>query len=123
MSFRKSLISLSLLALMSLPALAQDQTSQTPNAQPQASQPQTSSKDQSKDQTAQPVPPQDSAPTPIPDSTASGSFPPLVFLQLLFGHRSIEGLRQAFPDVWVSDEARPVLKALFPTRPSFVFGW
>src|SRR5437868_6179116 len=57
------------------------------------------------------------------DSTASGSFPPLVFLQLLFGHRSIEGLRQAFPDVWVSDEARPVLKALFPTRPSFVFGW
>src|SRR6202521_682898 len=73
MSFRKSLISLSLLALMSLPALAQDPTSQTPNAQPQASQPQASSKDQSKDQTAQPVPPQDSAPTPTPDSTASGS--------------------------------------------------
>src|SRR5882762_4851699 len=77
MSFRKSLISLSLLALISLPALAQDQTSQTPNAQPQASQPQASSKDQSKDQTAdqtaQPVPPQDSAPTPTPDSTSSGS--------------------------------------------------
>jgi beta-barrel assembly-enhancing protease len=73
MSFRKSLISLSLLALMSLPALAQDQTSQTPNAQPQASQPQTSSKDQSKDQTAPPVPPQDPAPTPTPtpDSTSS----------------------------------------------------
>jgi hypothetical protein len=33
MSFRKSLISLSLLALMALPALAQDQTSQTPSAQ------------------------------------------------------------------------------------------
>src|SRR6202795_3612935 len=73
MSFRKALISLSLLALMSLPALAQDPTSQTPNAQPQASEPQASSKDQSKDQTAQPVPPQDSAPTPTPDSTASGS--------------------------------------------------
>jgi beta-barrel assembly-enhancing protease len=75
MSFRKSLISLSLLALMSLPALAQDQTSQTPNAQPQVSQPQTSSKDQSKDQTAdqtaQPLPPQDPAPTP--DSASSGS--------------------------------------------------
>jgi beta-barrel assembly-enhancing protease len=75
MSFRKSLISLSLLALMSLPALAQDQTSQTPNAQPQTSQPQTSSKDQSKDQTAdqtaQPLPPQDPAPTP--DSASSGS--------------------------------------------------
>ena len=75
MSFRKSLISLSLLALMSLPALAQDQTSQTSNAQPQASQPQASSKDQSKDQTAdqtaQPLPPQDPAPTP--DSASSGS--------------------------------------------------
>src|ERR1700724_8601 len=73
MSFRKSLISLGLLALMSLPALAQDPTSQTPNAQPQASEPQASSKDQSKDQTAQPLPPQDSEPTPTPDSTASGS--------------------------------------------------
>jgi predicted Zn-dependent protease len=75
MSFRKSLISLSLLVLMSLPTLAQDQTSQTSNAQPQASQPQASSKDQSKDQTAdqtaQPLPPQDPAPTP--DSASSGS--------------------------------------------------
>lgn len=60
---------------------------------------------------------------PLYDAKASGGFPPLVFLQVLFGHRSIEALRQAFPDVWVSDEARPVLKALFPTRPSFVFGW
>jgi len=61
------------MALMSLPALAQDQTSQTPNAQPQASQPQTSSTDQSKtaDQTAQPLPPQDPAPTP--DSASSGN--------------------------------------------------
>ena len=56
-------------------------------------------------------------------SNASGGFPPLVFLQLLFGHRSIEALRHIFPDVWVSEEARPILKALFPTRPSFVFGW
>jgi predicted Zn-dependent protease len=75
MSFLKSLISLSLLALVSLPTLAQDQTSQTSNAQPQASQPQASSKDQSKDQTAdqtaQPLPPQDPAPTP--DSASSGS--------------------------------------------------
>src|SRR5271157_797469 len=89
MSFRKSLISLSLLALMALPALAQDQTSPTPNAQPQTS------KDQSaKDQTAQPqstqpssgattgsvpAPPQDptatpsSTPTPPADSSSSGS--------------------------------------------------
>jgi beta-barrel assembly-enhancing protease len=78
MSFRKSLISLSLLALLSLPALAQDQTSQTPNAQPQVSQPQTSSKDQSKDQTAdqtaQPLPPQE--PAPPPDSASSGDSTP-----------------------------------------------
>ncbi len=75
---------------MALPALAQDQTSQTPNAQPQASQPQTS-----KDQTAQPpstqpssgsttgstppAPPQDpsatpsSTPTPPADSSSSSS--------------------------------------------------
>jgi hypothetical protein len=84
MSFRKSLISLSLLALMALPALAQDQTSQTPNAQPQASQPQTSSKDQ----TAQPqsTPPSSgstagsttsSSPAPLPqDPTATPSSTP-----------------------------------------------
>ena len=51
MSFRKTLIFLSLLALLAFPALAQDQTSQTSNGQPQASQPQT--KDQTKDQSAQ----------------------------------------------------------------------
>jgi predicted Zn-dependent protease len=51
---------------MALPALAQNQTSQVPNAQPQASQPQTT-----KDQTAQapsgtatPAPPQDPSSTP-----------------------------------------------------------
>ncbi|GHO71397.1 hypothetical protein KSC_102890 [Ktedonobacter sp. SOSP1-52] len=57
---------------------------------------------------------------PVYGSAANGAFPPLVFLQVLFGHRSIEALRHVFPDVWVSDEARPVLGALFPTRPSFV---
>lgn len=60
---------------------------------------------------------------PFYGNDASCAFPPLVFLQVLFGHRSPEALRQVFPDVWVSDEARPVLKVLFPTRPSFVFGW
>jgi hypothetical protein len=60
---------------------------------------------------------------PLYDSSASGGFPPLVFLQVLFGHRSIAALRQVFPDAWVSDEAMPVLQALFPTRPSFVCGW
>jgi GNAT superfamily N-acetyltransferase len=60
---------------------------------------------------------------PLYGSRAGGNFPPQVFLQVLFGHRSIEELRQVLPDVWVSDEARPLLKALFPTRPSFAFAW
>ncbi len=74
MSFRKSLIALSLLALMALPALAQGQSSQTPNAQPQASQTQTTAKDQ----TAQPAPTQDPSATPgstqsPADSSSSGT--------------------------------------------------
>jgi len=89
MSFRKSLISLSLLVFMALlPALAQDQTSQTPDAQPQTSQAQTSDPQTGKDQTAQPqstqpasgsttastpAPPQDPAPTPPTDSSSSSS--------------------------------------------------
>jgi predicted Zn-dependent protease len=54
MSFRKSLISLSLLALLTLPALAQEPPSQAPTAPPQASQPQTAQPQTPKDQTAQP---------------------------------------------------------------------
>lgn len=60
---------------------------------------------------------------PLYGSEANGGFPALVFLQMLFGHRGIEALRQVFPDVWVSEEIRPLLKVLFPTRPSFVFAW
>jgi hypothetical protein len=77
MSFRKSLISLSLLALLALTALAQDQTSQTPSAQPQASQ--TQNQTQSKDQTAPPstppASPQDpsATPGPTPDSSANAT--------------------------------------------------
>jgi len=70
MSFRKLLISLSLLALMAMPALAQDQTSQTPNAQPQTSQPQASQPQTTKDQTAQP---QSSTPAPSQDPSAGTS--------------------------------------------------
>jgi beta-barrel assembly-enhancing protease len=72
MSLRRLLISLSLLALMSLPALAQDQTSQTPNAQPQTSQPQASQPQTAKDQTAQP---QSTQPTSVSTGTATGSAP------------------------------------------------
>jgi len=76
MPYRKLLISLSLLALIAVSALAQDQTSQTASAQPQASQSQTA-----KDQTAQPptgatpAPPQEPSATPssTPARDASAS--------------------------------------------------
>ncbi len=51
MPYCKLLISLSLVALMAVPARAQEQTSQTPSAQPQASASQSQT---AKDQTAQP---------------------------------------------------------------------
>ena len=57
---------------------------------------------------------------PVFESNAGAGFPALVFLQIMFGHRSIDELRHAFPDVWVSDETGYLLKVLFPARPSFV---
>ena len=74
MSFRKLLISVSLLALMAVAAVAQDQSSQTPNAQPQASQTQTSqapAQTPSKDQSPQPPQPTTGA-TPAPPQNAPG---------------------------------------------------
>ena len=53
---------------------------------------------------------------PVYDSTAGAGFPPLVFLQLLFCHRSLDELRYAFPDVWAEGDAEIVLKALFPAQ-------
>jgi hypothetical protein len=47
-------------------------------------------------------------------------FPPLVFFQLLFGHRSLAELRYAFPDAWADDAITPVLDALFPKQASWV---
>ena len=55
MSFRKSLITLSLVALLTWPALAQDKTTADPNAQPQASQSQTAQPQTPKEQPAQPA--------------------------------------------------------------------
>jgi len=51
----------------------------------------------------------------------NAGFPPLVFLQLLFGRRSLAELRYALPDVWTeSEEARVLIDTLFPARPSWV---
>jgi GNAT superfamily N-acetyltransferase len=57
---------------------------------------------------------------PVYDSNAGGGFPELVFLQVVFGHRSIGELRHAFPDVWVNDETGYALNVLFPARESSV---
>lgn len=47
-------------------------------------------------------------------------FPPLVFLQALFGYRSLDDLRRVYPDVWAEGEATALLDALFPKRPSLL---
>jgi hypothetical protein len=53
---------------------------------------------------------------------ATASFPERTFLQLLFGHRSLDELRHAFPDCRVRDAAAEVLlNVLFPKQPSFVW--
>jgi hypothetical protein len=72
MNFRKVLISLSLLALIAVPALAQNQSSQSPNPQPQASQPASQPQASSQDQTA---PPQNTQPT-AGSTTGSTPAPP-----------------------------------------------
>ena len=48
------------------------------------------------------------------------SFPPLVFLKLLFGYRSLEELRYAYPDCWAGEQDTLLLNALFPKQPSWL---
>lgn len=48
------------------------------------------------------------------------AFPPLVFLQALFGYRSLGELRGIYPDVWAEGDAVALLDALFPKRPSLL---
>lgn len=49
----------------------------------------------------------------------NAAFPPLVFLQLLFGHHSLAALQAIYPDIWVNDSVRPLLESLFPARLSW----
>lgn len=51
---------------------------------------------------------------------ADAGCPGLVFLQLLFGYRGLDELRDAFPDVWVEPSAEGLLRALFPKAASWV---
>ncbi len=56
-----------------------------------------------------------------PWGEAQAGVPALVFLQLLFGYRGLDALRDAYPDVWTADDtSHAVLQGLFPARPSWV---
>ena len=60
---------------------------------------------------------------PAYKNNADASCPALVFLQLLFGYRSLHELRYAFPDVRVENStAEVLLNALFPKKFSWVIG-
>jgi hypothetical protein len=51
---------------------------------------------------------------------ADGTFPPLVFLQLLFGYRSLSQICRSLPDAATKAEAEPILNGLFPRKHSRV---
>ncbi len=50
----------------------------------------------------------------------NAGYPPLVFLQALFGHRGLDELRAIYPDVYAEGEAVALLDTLFPKRPSLL---
>ena len=58
---------------------------------------------------------------PTPGEEGDCGFPPLVFLQLLLGRKSLAELRDAFPDVWAKGESTVLLNALFPKAYSCVY--
>ncbi|MEZ4869782.1 MAG: GNAT family N-acetyltransferase [Caldilineaceae bacterium] len=58
---------------------------------------------------------------PLYGEQAHASCPALLFLQLLFGYRSLADLRATFPDVWAQDEVTLLINTLFPTQPSTVY--
>jgi hypothetical protein len=59
---------------------------------------------------------------PTPEKAGDAAFPDLIFLQLLFGYRSLEELDHAFADCWISnDQTRVLLEAMFPKQPSNIW--
>jgi GNAT superfamily N-acetyltransferase len=57
--------------------------------------------------------------SPSVEEEGNAAFPDLTFLQLLFGHRSLEELDHAFADCSPGEgDVRVLLDALFPRRPS-----
>jgi GNAT superfamily N-acetyltransferase len=59
---------------------------------------------------------------PTPDDGGAAGFTGLTFLHLVFGYRTVEELHHIFPDTatW-GNEARVLLQALFPKKPSTVW--
>ncbi len=53
-------------------------------------------------------------------NAVDAGMPALLFLQLVFGYRSLADLRHAFPDVGADGMGELLLNALFPARPSWV---
>lgn len=53
-------------------------------------------------------------------SGENAAFPPRVFLQLLFGYRSLADIRRAYPDCWAKPDATVLLNDLFPRQASQV---
>jgi GNAT superfamily N-acetyltransferase len=59
---------------------------------------------------------------PTVQDGGQAAFPDLTFLHLVFGHRTVDELDDALADCWTStDEARALLNALLPKRPSHVW--
>jgi len=60
-----------------------------------------------------------------PNSVNKGeiTFPYQTFLQVLFGHRSLDELKKSYADCdWEKDETRVLVNTLFPRKPSLVYG-
>ena len=51
------------------------------------------------------------------------AFPNLTFLQIFFGHRTLDELKKSYTDCWWNkDETRLLISTLFPRKPSQVWG-
>jgi hypothetical protein len=49
------------------------------------------------------------------------NFPPLTFTPVLFGHRTVEQMRLAYPDISVDGSVRLLFETLFPPVASFIY--
>ena len=57
---------------------------------------------------------------PTYGDNSDGGSPPLLFLHVLLSYRSVDEMDKLFPDFWVNNKARQLLRILFPPLPSKV---